>query len=116
MKVAFCTDWGERKSAFFWNKDGILKMMQILRDRDGWETRFFRRHPEHTFEWTHDYIEAHISPHPAQAVRDWNPDVICFFGDFSRPIMGELANMKVPKAILYSGGRYTDFAQVPDIV
>lgn len=116
MKIAFATDWGDKKSAFFWNKDGILKMMQILRERDGWDTRFFRKHPIQTFTWEHDYIEAHLSPNPAQAVRDWKPDVICFFGDFSRPIMGELRDYPCPKAILYSGGRYTDFALVPDIV
>jgi glycosyltransferase involved in cell wall biosynthesis len=116
MKLAVCTDWGDKKSAFFWNKDGILRMLQLLRDRDNWETRFFRRHPEHTFVWNHDYIDAYLSPDPAKAVREWNPDVILFFGDFSRPIMGALADMKVPKAICYSGGRFTEYATVPDLV
>lgn len=116
MKLAVCTDWGDKKSAFYSNKDGILKMLQVLRDRDGWETMFFRKHPEQTFIWDHDCIRAHISPSPAKAVIDWKPDAILFFGDFSRPIMGELADVKIPKAICYSGGRFTDYEHVPDII
>lgn len=116
MKLAVVTDWGDKKSAFYSNKDGILKMLQVLRDRDKWETRFYRRHPDQTFIWNHDCIDAYVSPNPGKAAREWNPDAVLFFGDFSRPIMGDLANMKVPKAICYSGGRFTEFAHVPDMI
>lgn len=116
MKLAVTTDWGDKKSAFYSNKDGILKMLQVLRDRDGWDTRFFRKHPERTFEWTHDCIEAHISPNPAKALLDWKPDAILFFGDFSRPIMGELEHAGIPMAICYSGGRFTTHANVPNVI
>lgn len=116
MRVAFVTDWGDKKSAFYSNKDGILKMMQVLRDRDGFETMFFRKHPDQTFIWEHDCIMAHVSPNPAKAVLEWKPDVIVFFGDFSRPIMGELENCGIPIAQLYSGGRFTHFAHVPQLI
>ena len=115
MKLAVCNDWYDKKSAVFWNKDGFLKMLDVLRKRDGWEIVFFKKHEE-TFTWQHDFVELRFSPHPAQAVRDWKPDAVLFFCDFSRPIIGELADMKVPKAICYSGGRFTNYAQVPDLV
>ncbi len=116
MRLAVATDWGDSKSAFFWNKDGFLRMLQVLRDRDGWEIMYFRKHPTNTFKWSHDCVEAHISPDPAKHLREWKPDAILFFCDFSRPILGELEDMKVPKAICYTGGRFTQYAHVPDVV
>lgn len=116
MKLAIATDWGDKKSAFYSNKDGFLKMLQVLRDRDGWETRMFRKHPEETFVWEHDCVVAHISPNPAQAVLDWKPDAILLFCDFSRPISGELYGKGIPIAQCYTGGRFTTYAHVPDIV
>lgn len=116
MRLAVATDWGDKKSAFYSNKDGFLKMLQVLRDRDKWETRFFRKHPDRTFEWSHDCIEAHISPNPAQAVLDWKPDAILLFCDFSRPIAGELYRKGIPIAQCYTGGRFDQYAHVPDIV
>lgn|SRR3990167_1687739 len=115
MKLAVVNDWYDKKSAVYWNKDGILKMLSVLRDRDGWEIVFFKKHDQ-TFTWDHDYVKLSFSPDPKQQLLDWNPDCILFFGDFSRPIMGELAGSKIPKAICYSGGRFTDYMQVPDIV
>lgn len=116
MRLAVATDWGDRKSAFYSNKDGFLRMLEVLRDRDRWETRFFRKHPERTFEWSHDCIEAHISPNPAQALLDWKPDAILLFCDFSRPIAGELYGKGIPIAQCYTGGRFDQYAHVPDIV
>lgn len=116
MKLAIATDWGDKKSAFYSNKDGFLKMLQVLRDRDGWETRMFRKHPDQTFMWEHDCVMAHISPDPAKAVLEWKPDAILLFCDFSRPIAAELAGSGIPIAQCYTGGRFTTHAHVPDIV
>jgi glycosyltransferase involved in cell wall biosynthesis len=116
MRLAICTDWGDRKSAFYSNKDGFLRMLQVLRERDGWETRFFRKHPEETFVWEHDCITAHVSPTPAKHLLGWKPDAILFFCDFSRDIMGELDGKGIPMAQCYTGGRFTTYATVPDIV
>lgn len=116
MRLAVATDWGDKKSAFYSNKDGFLKMLQVLRDRDKWETRFFRKHPTKSFEWEHDCIDAHVSPNPAQAVLDWEPDAILLFCDFSRPIAGELHGKGIPIAQCYTGGRFDQYASVPDIV
>lgn len=115
MRLAVVNDWYDKKSAVFWNKDGILKMLDVLRKRDGWDIIFFKKH-DNTFTWEHDYVTLSFSPNPKQQLLDWKPDCILFFGDFSRPIMGELADSKIPKAICYSGGRFTDFMHVPDIV
>lgn len=115
FRLACVNDWYDRKSAVFWNKDGFLRMLSVLRDRDGWEIVFFKKH-ERTFEWDHDYVKLSFSPNPAQQVRDFKPDAILFFSDLSRPILGELKDMKCPKAICYSGGRFTDFIDVPDII
>lgn len=114
MKLAVTNDWYDKKSAVFWNKDGILKALDVLRSR-GHEIVFFKKH-EKTFIWDHDYVTLSFSPDPAQQVRSFKPDVILFFCDFSRPILGELADYPCKKAICYSGGRFTDYMQVPDIV
>lgn len=116
LRLAVATDWGDKKSAFYSNKDGFLKMLQVLRDRDGWETRFFRRHPDETFVWEHDCITAHISPSPAKALLEWKPDAILLFCDFSRPIAGELEGCGIPIAQCYTGGRFTQYAHVPQLV
>lgn len=115
MRLAVCNDWHDKKSAVFWNKDGFLKMLDVLRTRDNWEIVFFKKHDE-IFIWEHDYVRLSFSPNPAQQVRDFKPDCILFFSDLSRPIIGELADYPCPKAVCYSGGRFTDFEHIPDII
>ncbi len=114
MRLAVINDWGDKKSAVFWNKDGILKMLSVLRDRDGWDIRFFKKH-EDTFKWQHDYVDLYFSPDPVKALLDWKPDAALGFSDFSRPYLKELEG-KLPLGLCYTGGRFTDFKDIPDIV
>lgn len=115
MRLAIANDWYDKKSAIFWNRDGFLRMLQVLRDKYGWETRFFKKH-ERTFDWEHDYVDLSFSPNVKQAVIDWKPDAILFFCDFSREILKEFADVDIPKALCYTGGRFTQYKDVPDIV
>lgn len=115
MRLAVCNDWYDKKSAVFWNKDGFLKMLDVLRKRDGWEVKFFKMH-DRTFEWEHDYVDLHFSPNVKQAVLDYKPDAILFFSDFSRPLLKEMEDCGIPIACCYTGGRFTDFEKIPDIV
>lgn len=115
FRLAVANDWHDKKSAVFWNKDGFLKMLHILREKYGWEVVFFKKH-DRTFTWEHDYVELSFSPNPAQQVRNFKPDCILFFSDLSRPIIGELADYPCKKAICYSGGRFTDYLHVPDVI
>lgn len=115
MKLAVANDWYDKKSAVFWNKDGFLKMLDVLRKRDNWEIRFFKYH-ERTFEWNHDYVDLSFSPNVKQQILDYKPDAILFFCDFSRPLLGEMADAGIPIAQCYTGGRFTEFEHVPDIV
>lgn len=116
IRCAVVNDWFDAKSAVFWNKDGILKMLDVLRKRDGWEIVFFKQHDTNTFTWDHDYVKLSFSPDPVQQIKDWKPDCILFFCDFSRPILEKLADYRCPKAQCYSGGLFTDYSHVPDIV
>lgn len=115
MRLGVINDWYDKKSAVFWNKDGFLKMLDVLRKRDGWEVKFFKKH-ERSFEWEHDYVDLHFSQDPKKALLDWKPDAVLFFCDFSRPILGEFKDVNIPKAICFTGGRYTQFKDVPDII
>ena len=115
MKLAVINDWADPKSAVFWNKDGILRMLQVLRDRDGWQTTFFKKH-NRTFTWQHDYIELDFSPDPAKRLLDWKPDAILFFCDFSREILNELKDCGIPMAQCYTGGLFTKYENVADII
>lgn len=115
MRLSVINDWYDKKSAVFWNKDGILRALQVLRDRDGWETTFFKKH-EKTFEWEHDYIHLNFSPNPVGSAEAWKPDAYLLFADFSRPISAEIAATGRPFAQCYTGGRFTDYATLPDLV
>lgn len=113
MRLAVINDWGDKKSAVFWNKDGFLRMLQVLRDRDGWEVRFFKKH-ENTFSWSHDCVDLHFSPDPAKAAAEWRPDCYLGFSDFSRPYLNEIKG--APIALCYTGGRFDTYAHIPDLV
>jgi len=114
MRLAVCNDWFDKKSAVYFNKDGILKMLDVLRKRDGWEIKFFKKH-DRTFEWEHDYVDLSFSPDPVKQLLEWNPDAILGFSDFSRPYLKEIEGKK-PIALCYTGGRFTNHKDVPDIV
>lgn len=115
MRLALCNDWYDKKSAVFWNKDGILKAMQVLRDKYGWDVTFFKKH-EKTFTWEHDYVHLDFSPDPVATAEKWNPDAYLLFADFSRQISDEIAATGRPFAQAYTGGRFTEHATKPHIV
>lgn len=115
MRLAVTNDWADPKSAVFWNKDGFLKMLQVLKERDGWEVVFFKK-SDRSFSWPHDCVDIRFSPNPAQAVRDFKPDAILYFSDLSRPIIEELNDYPCPKAICYSGGRFTNYERMVDLI
>lgn len=114
MKLAVINDWEDRKSAVFWNKDGFLKMLHVLRERDGWEIIFFKK-SDRGFTWPHDYVNLHFSTDPVKALLDWNPDAILGFSDLSRPYLKELAGKK-PIGLCYTGGTFLDYKNVPSII
>lgn len=114
MKLAVINDWFDKKSAVFWNKDGLLKMLHVLRERDGWEIKFFKK-SDRSFEWAHDYVNLSFSQDPVKALLEWNPDAILGFSDFSRPYLDEIRGKK-PIALCYTGGTFTDYKDVPDLV
>lgn len=114
MKLAVINDWFDKKSAIFWNKDGFLKMLHVLRERDGWEIVFFKK-SDRDFTWKHDYVDLRFSVDPVKALLDWNPDAVLGFSDLSRPYLKELEGKK-PIALCFSGGAFTDFKNVPDII
>lgn len=113
MKLACINDWHDKKSAIFWNKDGFLKMLDVLRKRDGWDVKFFKKHDK-SFEWEHDYVTLNFSPDPVKALKDWKPDAVLGFSDFSRPYLKELGDL--PIGLCYTGGRFTDYEKIPDVV
>src|SRR3990167_39547 len=93
IKLACINDWFDRKSAVFWNKDGFLKMLHVLRERDGWEIVFFKK-SDRSFTWQHDYVDLHFSTDPVKSLLDWNPDAILGFSDLSRPYLKEIEGKK----------------------
>jgi len=115
MKLAVYNDWYDKKSAVFFNKDGFLKALQVLRDRDGWEVTFFKKHEE-TFSFDHDCVKLQFQPDVKQAILDWKPDATLHFGDFSRPILGEMKETGLPMAMCLTGGLFDTHIDVPQIV
>lgn len=114
MKLAVCNDWFDPKSAIFWNKDGFLKMLHVLRERDRWEIKFFKK-SDRSFEWKHDYVDLHFSQDPVKNLLEWNPDAILGFSDLSRPYLKDIAGKK-PIGLCFSGGTFKDYKDVPDII
>lgn len=115
MKLAVTNCWEDKKSAVFFNKDGFLKMLHVLRERDGWDVKFFKKHDQ-TFNYTHDYVDLHFSPDPHASALAWKPDAVLFFADFSRPIIKEFEHDGIPLAICFTGGGFRDYAHIPDII
>ena len=115
MKLAVFNDWFDKKSAVFWNKDGFLKALQVLRDDHGWEVKFFKKH-DGTFEFQHECVTLSFSPNVAESIKAWKPDALLHFGDFSRPILDELKDSGIPMAMCLTGGLHDQFIDVPDIV
>jgi len=115
MRLAVCNDWYDKKSAVFWNKDGFLRALQVLRERDGWKTMFFKKHDQ-VFQWEHDCVDLDFSPDPIKKAEEWGPDAYLLFADFSRPISQQIKDTGRPFAQAYTGGRFTDYARLPDIV
>src|SRR3990167_6618512 len=108
MKLAIINDWKDHKSAVYWNKDGFLRMLGILRDRDGWDVRFFKAHDE-SFLWEHDYVTLYFSPDPVKSLVEWGPDAVLGFSDLSRAYLGDERMKHLPITLCYTGGRFTDF-------
>lgn len=114
VKLAVLNDWHDKKSAVFWNQDGFLKMLYVLREKYGWQVKFFKKHDK-SFEWTHDCVDIQFSQDPAKTALEWKPDAILGFSDFSRPYLNEIRG-KCPIALCYTGGRFEDYKDVPDII
>lgn len=115
FKLAVCNDWYDKKSAVFFNKDGFLRSLDVLKKEHGWDVVFFKKHEE-TFIFEHDYVPLHFSPNVKKSILSWKPDAILFFCDLSRPIMKEFEDVDIPKAIAFTGGTFNDYAHVPDII
>lgn len=115
MRLAVINDWHDTKSAVFWNKDGFLKMLAVLRDRDGWDIKFFKKYDRH-LEWKHDYVDLDFSTDPVKSALDWEPDAFLGFSDFSRPYLDEIKDKGIPIALCYTGGRFEHYKDVPDII
>lgn len=115
MKLGVINWWHDKKSAIFWNKDGFLRMLQVLKERDGWEVKFFKKHDE-TFDWKHDCVDIRFSPNHTAELKAWKPDAVLVFADFSFPQIRELLDLKVPIAQCYTGGRFSEQAHIPDLV
>lgn len=114
MKLAVINDWSDGKSAIFWNKDGFLRMLWVLRERDKWDIRFFKK-LDRGINWKHDYVDIHFSTDPVQAMLDWNPDAVLGFSDLSRPYLKDIQGKK-PIALCYTGGTFTDYKDVPNLI
>ena len=114
MRLAIINDWFSDKFAVFTNRDGFLRSMQVLRDTYGWETKFFKKGDPGLFK--HPYVDVEFSSNPGQAAVDWKPDAILYFADLTRPVIGELKDVKIPKAICFSGGPRRDFEKDVDLI
>ena len=115
MRLAIINHWHDKKSAIYFNKDGFLRMLAVLRDRDGWETRFFKRH-DRTFQWEHDYIDLDFAPNHTERMFEWKPDAILVFADFGTSLLKDIEGKGIPIAQCYTGGQFTDYEHIPQII
>ena len=69
MKLGVINHWYNKKSAVYWNKDGILRMLRVLQERDGWEVKCVKKH-ERTCTREHDSLDLDFSTDPSTALWD----------------------------------------------
>lgn len=114
MRLAVLNDWYDKKSAVFFNKDGFLAALGIL--AKDWDVKFFKKH-DSSFVMPHECgFDLDFGPYLKERVLAWKPDAVLFFCDFSREILKEFEDVKIPKAQAFTGGPYRDYEHVADIV
>ena len=114
FRLVVANDWVSDKQAHYLNKDGFLKALHILRERDGWDTVFIKKSSPGSFD--HAYVQFKYVEDVKQGILDEKPDAILFFQDLSRPILGEFEDSKIPIALALVGGTFKDYIHVPDII
>lgn len=114
MKLIVANDWWSDKMAHMLNKDGILKILDIFQKKYGWDVKFIKKSEAGFFK--HEYVLFQYVEDPKKLIMEEKPDAILFFGDLSRPLLGELKDCGIPIALAYSGGTFTNYLHVPDII
>ena len=114
LKLVISNDWVSDKQAHYLNKDGFLKALHILREKEGWDTVFIKKSSPGYFD--HAYVQFKYVEDVKQGILDEKPDAILFFGDLSRPILKEFEDSKIPIALALTGGTFKDYVHVPDII
>ena len=114
FKICIANDWVSDKQAHYLNKDGFLKALHILREKEGWDTVFIKKSSPGSFD--HEYVKFKYVEDVKQGILAEKPDAILFFGDLSRPILGEFEDSKIPIAVAMSGGTFNEYVHVPDIM
>lgn len=114
MKLIVVNDWWSDKMAHNLNKDGLLKALDIFQKEYGWDVKFVKKSRPGFFQ--HEYVLFQYTEDPKKLILEEKPDAILFFGDLSRPLLGELKDCGIPIALAFSGGTFTNHINVPDII
>ena len=114
FKLVISNDWKSDKQAHYLKKDGFLKALHILREKEGWDTIFIKQSSPGYFD--HEYVQFKYVEDVKEGILAEKPDCILFFGDLSRPILKEFEDSKIPIAVALTGGTFKDYAHVPDIM
>lgn len=114
FRLGVLNDWYDKKSAVFFNQDGFLSALGLLAKE--WELKFFKTH-DSSFVFPHPCgFDLDFGPNLKDRVLAWKPDAVLFFCDFSRPILEQFKDVKIPKAMAFTGGQFRQYERVPDVV
>lgn len=104
LKICFIHDWSPDVYQELTWKDGLAAAIRILSTRH--EIKFFTC-GEKAWTLDHPYFPIHFVPsgeQMLQAVREYNPDVILHWADFTRPNAKVGRYLSIPQAICFAGG------------
>jgi hypothetical protein len=101
MKIAFIHDWEVNYEQELTWKDGLSAALKELSSRH--EVRLWVEGKTANII-PHDYFPIHVSPTIPDNVEAWNPDVILFWADCTRPNAEPCSKIGKPMALCFAGG------------
>lgn len=105
MRIAICHDWFPSLEQELTWRDGLSAAIKILHDRH--EVRFYTC-GDIEFVLPHEYFPIYVTPSGEMMKRrvgEFNPDVILFWSDMTRPNIPVLKELGKPMAVCFAGGQ-----------
>lgn len=106
MKIAIVWDWENNTYQTLTWKDGLAAALRELIKR-GHDVKVITCGNDMVID--HGYFPIYVTSDVVTMVRDYKPDIILHWGDFTRPHAQPLRELGIPMAICFAGGEAVNY-------